>query len=136
MNLTASDNHLGYQSVRITNTIVPDGSSPSYGNICIDSITTPTGSLDLLQGPDPLAKYCAKGDLDCDYQTDCNMSSSPCISSTSPYSSLAPASGTNYASCLVWFKANSEKDDGTDLNLQNTSSTTSTIEVAVGGQNN
>jgi hypothetical protein len=118
MDLDPADYHLGYRAIKITNTM-PTGQG--YGEMYFSAITA---SGNLVEGTDPVVKYCAPDATDCDgYNTTCKI-----YSSSSDY--LSPGD-----SCLVWLKANSKKGDGTtDLDLQTISDTLGRIKVAVEGQ--
>ncbi len=123
INTDAKAYHLGYRSVKITNTITPT-TGQTYGNMYITGITAET-NLASAKNNSSLLKYCAPDAADCDYKTDCNIDVTGASISLYPNGSSA---GTN--SCLVWFKANSKDDQGEDLALQ---SATGTIKVTVNG---
>lgn len=110
INFDSAMYHLGYRSIKLTNTI-PDG------NMHIRSIAI---GENLAPATDPLVKYCPPGDTDCAYKTDCTISPTRVIS-------LAPN-----ASCLVWLKAKSKKTDNTtDIDLQTIPATTGRIKIMV-----
>lgn len=132
INQDPESNHLGYRSIKITNTIA----DPNVGrNMWISGITVGGNLLDGLKDLNgnqlpPVVKYCAKDDDPTDSETciyktqDCNISpgSTPSISLTSG------------KSCLVWFKARGKNFDGTDIDLQSVPSTSGTITVTVIGK--
>lgn len=126
INQDSSANHLGYRSVKITNTIT----DPGVGrNMLISDIQVGGNLLDGLPEAKPVVKYCAKndgaiGDEACVYETDCNI-----ISGSSPGVSLASGE-----SCLVWFKAREKNYDGTGISLQTIPSTLGKISVTVVGK--
>jgi hypothetical protein len=110
--------HLGYRSIVIQNTIT----DPKIGrNIRIDSVTVSGDNL--LDISNPVVKYCAPDTTDCDgHNTTCSNIT------------LAPGTlGTQGQNCLVWFKANDKKPDGTALPLQTVSDTLGKIRVEVSG---
>ncbi|MBU0744720.1 MAG: hypothetical protein KKE11_05065, partial [Gammaproteobacteria bacterium] len=81
-NTDTADLHLGYRSIKVASTVIE-------GTAKLTTVGTPIAKVD---GTDKI-KYCAAGDTDCTYQTNCAKNT------------VLQKYGDANDSCLIWFKS-------------------------------